>query len=126
MATPRIDWEPINGNIIQSISYCRAVFEPSSGSWIQAICEALGYTEAINGFWEYTLLYDIYLNSDFIDGPLPTLVNGNIWQTIWYYIGGETAFNGWGMPGINYAINGSWLNNYFQYICSSTDGIPLP
>jgi hypothetical protein len=126
-----IDWPLINNNLKQSIAYIQRYFEPVNGSWMQAICETENVNTGeieysiINGSWEYTFLNIIYQNSNFfIEGGHPEIINGDIWQSIWYYIEGEDQFEAIGLEGINYAINGSWMNNYYQLYCSLAGSIP--
>ena len=109
--TPRLDWELINGNLNQSLAYSFKQYKPVNGSWIQAIVDAkvpIEPIEPINGSWEYTFLYMTYADSDFYD-PLETdiLINGNIWQSVWYYMDGEAVFESIGLSGINYPVNGN-------------------
>lgn len=128
-AIAKLDWPLINDNLMQSIAYCQGYFEPVNGSWIQAICGVFGEFDSeytiINGSWEYTFLNIIYQKSEraIIDGE-PEIINGDIWQSIWYYIEGQLLFEELGLPGIDYAINGNWMNNYYQLACSTNGGIP--
>jgi len=125
--TPRLDWELINGNIYQSLAYSFKLYEPVNGSWIQAMCGPKGtlLTEPFNGSWEYTFLYMTYAESYYYD-PLETniLINENIWQSVWYYMDGELLFESMGLSGINYPVNGSWINNVYQVLCSFKGSIP--
>jgi hypothetical protein len=123
---PKLDWELINGNIDQSVAYTFKQYEPVNGSWIQAMVGTKGLlSEPTNGSWEYTLLYNTYVESNYYD-PLVTdiLINGNIWQSIWIYLDGELRFESIGLEGINYPVNGSWKNNVYQLYCSLFGGIP--
>ena len=135
--TPKLDWELVNGNIDQSLAYAFGFYEPANGSWIQAMCGgySLSYPggpvtityDIINGSWDYTFLIEIYQKSDFYNPELKvTLINENIWQSVWYYLDGESVFDTIGLSGINYAVNGSWKNTIYQLFCSLNGGVPVP
>lgn len=122
-----LDIEPY-GDYVQSIAYCYGIFEPTNGSWIQAICEQNLTTEPLNGSWELAYAYYFYQNlfSGFEDFEIK---NGNYWQTICYYAQIEQSiFEFIGISDINYPINGSWQNNFFQLVVVTDGGgsIPMP
>ena len=131
--TPKLDWELVNGNIDQSLAYAFGFYEPVNGSWIQAMCatfdrftRVLSY-DIINGSWDYTFLINIYQDSHYYNPELKvTLINENIWQSVWYYLDGESVFDTIGLSGINYAVNGSWKNTIYQLFCSLNGGVPVP
>lgn len=128
----KLDWELINGNLDQSLAYTFGYYEPVNGSWIQAICAVSIFMgdvtyDTINGSWDYSLLTLIYQDSVYYNPALKvTLINGNIWQSVWYYMDGESLFDSMGLFGINYPVNGSWKNNLYQLFCSVQGGLPVP
>ena len=117
------------GDYVQSIAYCFSIFEPKNGSWMQAVCESNGITEPYNGSWE--LAYAYYFYTNFYTGPAEDfeIKNGSYWQTICYYFMVEAGISEFlFIDGINYPINGSWENNFFQLVVITEAGgsIPMP
>lgn len=122
------EFEPIGGNLLQTIALYYGVYKPINGSYIQAMCEAVGYYEPMNGSWVRTLLENIYNNSEIAyDGEgnlLPiTMINDDYWQTILYYIGiNEQYFlDNYGLD-VSFPINGSWVNTYYQFTRNEAGG----
>lgn len=139
------EFEPVNGNLFQTIALYYNAFKPVNGSYIQAICEAVGYYEPTNGSWINTFAILAYDNSEVkypidpetgdyyydLDGnpiALPfELINGDYWQTILYYIGvNEQYFLDNYSLDVSFPINGSWVNTYYQFLRNEAGGYIPP
>lgn len=134
------EFEPVNGNLFQTIALYYGVYKPINGSYIQAICEANGYYEVINGSWLNTLVVLSYDNNQFfpidpetgdyyydLDGnPIASpfeLINGDDWQTLLYYSNAsEQSFLDNFDLSVYFPINGSWLNTYYQWLRNNAGG----
>lgn len=123
------NYEPINGNMIQTLNYLQSQFTPINGSWEQALYASIfGEIEnPTNGSWLYTLVYDFYNNNNgTYDGF--EIINGNLWQTLCYIVGYDYNyfFDNYGIDE-QLPLNGSWLNTYMQGLILDNGGeIPIP